>query len=177
MKKITRITSRVIPLAMNDVDTDRIIPAQFLTKVSRDGYGEHVFAHLKQQDPNFVFNKPDYQGAEILLTRRNFGCGSSREHAVWALQQAGISVIIAESYSDIFFNNSAKNGLLLIVQPHEVIEKLFQNLPGQITVDLNQQTLVADESENYFFAYDSFRKECLLKGQDDMDYLLEAISA
>src|SRR5271170_2456530 len=114
MKKIMQISSKTIPLAMNDVDTDLIIPAQYLTSVSRAGYGKNLFIRLRQSDPDFIFNNPVFTGANILISGENFGCGSSREHAVWALQEAGIQVVIAVSFGDIFFANSGKNGLLLI---------------------------------------------------------------
>ncbi|MFA6058621.1 MAG: 3-isopropylmalate dehydratase small subunit [Taibaiella sp.] len=170
------LTGRAIPLDMDNVDTDMIIPAQFLTKINRNGYGEHVFARLREQDKNFVFNDPHYQSLEILLTKANFGCGSSREHAVWALKQAGIKVVIAPSYSDIFYNNSANNGLLTIILPEVNINTLIEQTLKEdieITVDLQQQ-IITTKNANYSFDYDPFRKTCLLNGQDDFDYLLEA---
>lgn len=177
MGKFERFTSNVIPLDMNNVDTDMIIPAQFLTQVNREGYGEHLFERLKEQDSNFVFNDLRYQSAGILLTKANFGCGSSREHAVWSLLQAGIKVVIAESYSDIFYSNAAKNGLLAIGLPKETIAKLLTLSKSEVislTVDLYSQTITGDEIIQ--FDYDPFRKDCFLKGQDDLDYLLEATS-
>jgi 3-isopropylmalate/(R)-2-methylmalate dehydratase small subunit len=180
MKKFTQFKSNVIPLNMNDVDTDMIIPAQYLTQVSKSGYGEYLFENLKVNDPQFVFNNPKYKNAKILLSKDNFGCGSSREHAVWALQQAGIDVVIAESFSDIFFNNSAKNGLLLIMLSKKEINILMTQAELSLTdliIDLENQ-IVSDKNEKkYHFEYDAFRKECLIKGQDDLDYLLEATKA
>ncbi|MCH9769337.1 MAG: 3-isopropylmalate dehydratase small subunit, partial [Gammaproteobacteria bacterium] len=176
MQAFQTFTSRVIPLDINDVDTDMIIPAQYLTKVDRHGYGENLFQRLREQDPDFVFNDPQYKNAAVLLGRNNFGCGSSREHAVWALQQTGIKTIIAESYSDIFYNNSAKNGLLLIILPKNIITKLIttaQTEPLEATVNLEQQIITVN-NQDFQFDYDPFRKSCLLKGQDDLDYLLEA---
>ncbi|GAB4393092.1 MAG: 3-isopropylmalate dehydratase small subunit [Gammaproteobacteria bacterium] len=177
MQTFSELNSRVIPLAMDDVDTDMIIPAQFLTKIDRDGYGDYLFKRLREQNAHFVFNDPDYKQAQILLTKKNFGCGSSREHAVWALQQYGIRVIIAQSYSDIFYNNAAKNGLLLISLSSDIINNLLQLGAAQnieFTVDLLNQTVGLPDGEQYYFDYDPFRKNCLLKGQDDLDYLLEA---
>jgi len=168
-----------IPLDMNHVDTDMIIPARFLTNTQRNGYGEHLFEQLRQQDSNFIFNDLRYQSNQILITRQNFGCGSSREHAVWALQEAGIKVIIAESYSDIFYNNAAQNGLLLITLSAFLIDKLIKQSSSKngilLTIDLQQQEILTPEGEKIYFEYDPFRKSCLLNGQDDLDYLLEAI--
>lgn len=179
MQQFNTLASRVIPLPMKDVDTDMIIPAQHLTQTSREGYGKFLFEHLKNADAAFVLNQVDYQDAKILLTRSNFGCGSSREHAVWALQQAGIAVIIAESFSDIFFNNAAKNGLLLISLPPQVIDRLLKRTEQQplvLEVNLAQQTIRGESIEQHF-AYDAFRKDCLLNGYDDMDYLLKTLEA
>ncbi len=178
MQAFQTLTSHVIPLPMKDVDTDMIIPAQFLTQTSREGYGEALFIRLKQQDKNFVFNQEKYQGANILLSGENFGCGSSREHAVWALLQGGIKVVIAESFSDILFNNAAKNGLLLIALPQATIASLSQQSQAEgltLTVDLSAQTITHSNGEVYAFDYDPFRKDCLLQGNDDLDYLLDAM--
>ncbi|MDF3055383.1 MAG: leuD [Gammaproteobacteria bacterium] len=178
MKKFQIITSRVIPLPMKDVDTDMIIPAQYLTQTNKEGYGEALFSGLKKQNANFVFNQPQYREAKILLSESNFGCGSSREHAVWALMQAGIEVIIAESYSDIFFNNAAKNGLLLISMHKAAIDAFFKETEKKegliLTVDLEQQNIRTLAGDSFHFAYDDFRKTCLLNGYEDMDYLLDA---
>lgn len=178
MKAFKTLNSQAIPLDMDHVDTDMIIPAQYLIKIDREGYGKHIFERLRQQDPNFIWNNPIYQNSKILITQKNFGCGSSREHAVWALQQAGIQVVIAESYSDIFFNNAAKNGLLTILLPTKVIKNLIQQMqeePFEIQIDLENQMISSSKFEKVYFDYDPFRKTCLLKGQDDLDYLLEAI--
>jgi 3-isopropylmalate/(R)-2-methylmalate dehydratase small subunit len=176
MQVFERVISEAIPLDMDNVDTDMIIPAQFLVKINREGYGEHLFQRLREQDADFVFNDPRYKSSEILVTRANFGCGSSREHAVWSLMQAGIRVIIAESYSDIFYNNAAKNGLLTINLAPAIIAKLIGKIKlasTTLTVDLAMQTITTMDDEIHF-DYDPFRKECLLKGQEDLDYLLEA---
>lgn len=175
MKPFQTITSKVIPLPIKDVDTDMIIPAQYLTSVSSGGYGEYLFERLKSMDNKFVFNNPMYQNANILLAESNFGCGSSREHAVWALQEAGIKAIIAISFSDIFYNNSAKNGLLLITLPEETVRNWLKHATSNVfstTVNLNDQTLKTDFGETHTFDYDVFRKECLLNGYDDFDYLI-----
>lgn len=179
MKKFETLTSTVIPLAMKDVDTDMIIPAQHLTQINREGYGQFLFEQLKASDRQFIFNQLQYNDSKILLTQSNFGCGSSREHAVWALQQAGIQVIIAPSFSDIFFNNAAKNGLLLITLLTDAIDDLFRVTDKTdlwLTVNLAQQTIRDDSRIDYSFNYDPFRKTCLLQGLDDMDYLLKAVA-
>lgn len=174
MKAFTKLTSKFIPLNLDHVDTDMIIPAQYLTKIDREGYGENLFQRLREQDKNFVFNDPFYYGAEILLTKENFGCGSSREHAVWALMQAGIKVIIAQSYSDIFYSNAAKNGLLIICLDEKNIAELMRPKNSFLTVDLVTQTITTEKAEVFPFSYNAFLKECFIKGQDDLDYLLEA---
>jgi 3-isopropylmalate/(R)-2-methylmalate dehydratase small subunit len=176
MEIFKKVKSKVIPLVMDNVDTDMIIPAQHLTKIDRDSYGENLFQRLREQDSQFVFNDPTYESAQILLTQQNFGCGSSREHAVWALSQAGISVVIAESYSDIFYNNAAKNGLLLISLASEKIAslmKLAEHGDLILTVHLAEQVIITSGDGRINFEYDSFRKECFLTGKDDLDYLLE----
>jgi 3-isopropylmalate/(R)-2-methylmalate dehydratase small subunit len=175
MKKVTQIHGKVVPLKIKDVDTDLIIPAQYLTSVSREGYGEHLFQRLKASDPNFVFNQPRYQDAKILIAEDNFGCGSSREHAVWALQGAGLEAILAPSFADIFFNNSAKNGLLLVALPEEVIAKLLTQALQQeltLTIDVAEQTVKTPTGEAYHFSVDPFQKHCFINGLDELDYIL-----
>ena len=120
-----KIRSKVVPLPMKDIDTDLIIPAQYLTSISRAGYGQNLFRRLKDGDPNFPFNLPKYKGAEILVADENFGCGSSREHAVWALRDAGIKAVVCKSFADIFYNNSAKNGLVLVKLPADVVDSML----------------------------------------------------
>ncbi|MBX9692732.1 MAG: 3-isopropylmalate dehydratase small subunit, partial [Cyanobacteria bacterium] len=157
-----------------DVDTDQIIPAQFLTSVSRDGYGENLFRRLRDTDPQFPLDQPRYKGAQVLVTGSNFGCGSSREHAVWALTDAGIRVVVAESFADIFASNSAKNGLLLVTLPAEIVEKILQECSVRnviAEVDLQTQLIRLSELGEYSFSYDPFCKHCLLEGLDDIDYL------
>lgn len=174
MQKIDEIFGKVIPLAMNDVDTDLIIPAQYLTSVSKQGYGENLFRRLKQSSADFVFNKAEFKDASILVTQDNFGCGSSREHAVWALTQAGIKVVIAESFADIFFNNSAKNGLVLIQQPKDVIQKMLvqaESAEYHMTINLHEQSITAND-EVWEFELDPFHRYCFLNGLDELDYVI-----
>lgn len=175
MEKFTTVTSHVVPLPIRDVDTDMIIPAEFLTSVSRDGYGENVFKRLREADPHFPLNQPRYAGAKIMVADDNFGCGSSREHAVWALTGWGLHVIISTSFADIFAGNSAKNGLLLITLAPEIVGELLQDAKAQaisLTVDLSKQTVTRTDGRTYPFEYDPFRKYCLLEGLDDLDYML-----
>jgi 3-isopropylmalate/(R)-2-methylmalate dehydratase small subunit len=174
MEKFSKLTAKCMPLALNDVDTDLIIPAQFLTSVSRDGYGENLFKIAREQDPKFPSNDPKYKGAEILVTAQNFGCGSSREHAVWAIVGAGFRVVIAKSFADIFFNNSGKNGLLLITLEPDVVDELLESSQSgdfELSVDLAAQTVTLPDGRAFGFDYDAFRKHCMLEGLDDIDYI------
>lgn len=176
MDKINQISGRVMPLAMDNIDTDMIIPAQFLTRVDKAGYGEHVFQRLRDQDPQFPFNLPQYQSANILVAQDNFGCGSSREHAVWALKDAGIEVIIATGFADIFFNNSGKNGLVLITQPQHVIESFLTRAASEefkLSVDLETETIAVSADEHYAFSMNPFHRHCFRHGLDQLDYLLD----
>jgi 3-isopropylmalate/(R)-2-methylmalate dehydratase small subunit len=176
MKKTTRVEGKVIPLNMDDVDTDLIIPAQYLTLISQQGFGTHLFQRLRDTDPNFVFNQPAFKDAQILIAQHNFGCGSSREHAVWALQQAGINAIIAISFADIFANNAAKNGLILITQPEEIIFNFLNQATSsdfRLTIDLVKETIFAPEHKEYPFTMNSFHRYCFINGYDELDYLLE----
>lgn len=175
MQIIEQIVGQVIPLNKRDVDTDLIIPAQYLTSVSTQGYGEHLFSRLKQADKNFVFNQPQFSNPVILVAKDNFGCGSSREHAVWALQQAGIQAVIAVSFADIFHDNSAKNGLVLIKQPLSIVEELLATAQTGaliLTINLKTQTVTTKTGEVYPFDFDRFIQYCLLNGLDEMEYLL-----
>jgi 3-isopropylmalate/(R)-2-methylmalate dehydratase small subunit len=152
-----------------------IIPAQYMTSVSKEGYGENLFRRLRDSDPSFPLNQPQYKSAQILIADDNFGCGSSREHAVWALASWGIEVIIAKSFADIFFSNSAKSGLLLISLPTEKIDRyLSQAAQAEgltLTVDLEKKLIVESDGENQIFVYNTFRRHCLLNGLDDLDYI------
>jgi 3-isopropylmalate/(R)-2-methylmalate dehydratase small subunit len=176
MEIFSSLTSTFIPLSIDDVDTDMIIPARHLRNTGRTGYGAFAFENLRRDNPTFPIGNPVYAGAAILVAGNNFGCGSSREHAVWALREIGVRVVIAESFADIFRNNAEKNGLLPVVAERRVIEKLWQvTVPESaiITVDLPTQTVTIDALDTSFvFTCDPFRKHCLLKGFSDVDYLL-----
>ncbi|UDW83054.1 3-isopropylmalate dehydratase small subunit [Pasteurella canis] len=176
-------TGIAIPLDASNVDTDAIIPKQFLQKVTRTGFGAHLFHEWrfldeegKQPNPDFVLNYPRYQGASILLARENFGCGSSREHAPWALDDYGIRVIIAPSFADIFYGNSLNNQMLPIRLSEQEVDELFQyvvaNEGATIAVDLEAQTVTAN-SKVYRFEIDSFRRHCLLNGLDNIGLTLQ----
>jgi len=176
MEKIRQVHSKVIPLPLNDVDTDMIIPAQYLTSISREGFGDKLFKRLREDDPEFPFNQEKYRGAKILVGANNFGCGSSREHAVWALMGAGIRVVIAKSFADIFSGNSAKNGLLLVKLPPEKVDELLKDAQSgtyELTVDLEKQAVLTPAGESAAFDFDPFRRHCLLNGLDDIDYINE----
>jgi 3-isopropylmalate/(R)-2-methylmalate dehydratase small subunit len=190
MNPITKISGLVAPLDRDNVDTDAIIPKQFLKSISRTGFGPHLFDEWRWLDhgepgmdlstrrpnPNFILNEPRYLGAKILLGRRNFGCGSSREHAVWALQQFGIEAVIAPDFADIFQNNALKNGLIPIQLSEQVIESLFKMTFSTnyyaLDIELESQ-LVKDSNGNlYPFELDPFRKDCLIRGVDEVDLVL-----
>lgn len=174
MDKFETVTSVVAPFPDSDVDTDLIIPAQYLTSTSRAGYGENVFKRLRE-DPKFFMNDSRYAGAEVLCVGENFGCGSSREHAVWALRGAGFKVIIGTTFADIFTGNSGKNGLLLVKLPEATVQSLLAQAaaaPVKVTVDLSRQVVTLPDGASISFEYDQFRKTCLLDGLEDVDYLL-----
>jgi len=192
MEKFTVFNGVVCPLDRSNVDTDAIIPKQFLKSIKRTGFGPNLFDEWRYLDhgepgmdnskrplnPDFVLNDPRYAGAQILLARENFGCGSSREHAPWALEDYGFKVIIAPSFADIFFNNSFKNGLLPIILDAQIVDGLFAKANGpealKIEVDLGAQTLsVGDETIS--FDVDPFRKHCLLEGLDDIGLTLQHV--
>lgn len=182
-KEFKQHTGIAVPLDASNVDTDAIIPKQFLQKVTRAGFGAHLFHEWrflddegKQPNPDFVLNYPRYQGASILLARENFGCGSSREHAPWALDDYGIRVIIAPSFADIFYSNSLNNQMLPIRLGEQEVDELFKfvvtNEGAQITVDLEAQTVRAN-NKIYPFEIDSFRRHCLLNGLDNIGLTLQ----
>jgi 3-isopropylmalate/(R)-2-methylmalate dehydratase small subunit len=195
MKPFTTVSGTVVPLDRANVDTDQIIPKQFLKSIRRTGFGDNLFDAWRYLDEgsmgqtpnervinhNFVLNQSRYQGASILLARANFGCGSSREHAVWALEEYGIRCVIAPSFADIFFNNCFKNGVLPIVFEEEIIEELFDavaRIDGYaLTVDLASQSVVCPDGIELPFAIDPHRKECLLHGLDDIALTLLAADA
>lgn len=182
MTPFTKLTGIVAPLDRVNVDTDQIIPKQFLKAITREGFGRYLFNDWRYLDgeipnPDFVLNQPRYQGASILLARTNFGCGSSREHAPWAVLDYGFRAIIAPSYADIFYINCFKNGILPITLPDSQVDELFrrteQNPGYQLTVDLERQTITqAGGSLKLTFEVDPFRRECLLNGWDDIGLTL-----
>ena len=175
MQKFEVFSSKVIPLPMKDVDTDLIIPAQYLTSISREGFGQNLFRRLRDTNPDFPFNKEEYKNAHVLVVDSNFGCGSSREHAVWALVDAGIKVILSKSFADIFFNNSLKNGLLPITLEGPLIDQILAQAAKSdyiVTIDLANQTVKLPDGTSASFSFDSFRKHCLLNGLDDINYIL-----
>lgn len=174
MRKFTKVTSHVAPIPIKDVDTDMILPAEFLTRIERTGFGAGLFVRLRKNDPAFFLNEPRFEAAQMLVADSNFGCGSSREHAVWALLDAGIRVIIAPSFADIFSSNSAKNGLLLITLESALVRSLLEKCMKEhleLQVDLATQQVCGAEGECWEFTYDQFRKHCLLEGVDDLGYL------
>lgn len=175
---IKQITGLCAPMMIDDIDTDIIIPAQYLTQTSKDGYGQYAFSRLKQADADFVLNQQKYQTAKILIAGDNFGCGSSREHAVWAIQELGFQAIIAPSFADIFSNNARKNGLVLIEQPLEICEQLAaaaQQNDLIINIDLVNAVFKTDQ-QTYPFAINPFFQHCITKGQDELDYLCSHLS-
>jgi 3-isopropylmalate/(R)-2-methylmalate dehydratase small subunit len=190
MEKFTVHTGLVAPLDRANVDTDAIIPKQFLKSIKRTGFGPNLFDEWRYKDrgepgmdnskrplnPDFVLNQTRYQGASILIARKNFGCGSSREHAPWALQQYGFKAIIAPSFADIFFNNCFKNGVLPVVLTELEVDHLFNETAAfngyKLTVDLAQQNVIAPDGKAFAFSVDEFRKCCLLNGLDDIGLTL-----
>ena len=173
MKPYLPFESRLVPLPMNNIDTDQIIPARFLKTTSREGLDKNLFCDWRQ-DPDFILNTPRGQNAQILLAGDNFGCGSSREHAPWALTQFGFRAVISTSFADIFKQNSLKNSLVPIVVPADVHAKLFE-LPEDATVkvDLASQTLTLPDGQTVEFPVDSFSKTCLLEGIDELGWILK----
>jgi 3-isopropylmalate/(R)-2-methylmalate dehydratase small subunit len=190
MQKFTVHKGLVAPIDRENVDTDAIIPKQFLKSIRKTGFGPNLFDEWRYLDkgepgipesdrkpnPDFILNQPRYKGVSILLARKNFGCGSSREHAPWALDQYGFRAVIAPSFADIFFNNCFKNGLLPIVLPEAAVARLFDEVhafPGyQLTIDLDRQVVVKDQGEELPFDVQPFRKYCLLNGLDDIGLTL-----
>ena len=189
MQPFTQLTTKAVPMRRENVDTDQIIPARYLTAVTKAGMGDGLFSWWRygrdgKPNPDFELNKPEFQGAQVLIAGRNFGSGSSREHAVWALTEYGFRAVIAPGFADIFYNNSLKNGLLPISLPEETVNMLWDLIEEepdtQISIDLENQTVTLPDGQQMGFDIDSFRKMCLLNGLDDMGYLLakeEAIAA
>jgi len=181
MRPFTVHTGLVLPLDRSNVDTDQIIPKQFLKRIERTGFGQFLFFDWRYLDdgspnPDFILNQPEYRGASILLARRNFGCGSSREHAPWALEDYGFRALLAPTFADIFYNNCFKNGLLPIRFDERTIDDLFarasQNPGYQLTVDLHRRTVTDAFGLQLEFDIDPFRRECLLGGLDDIGLTL-----
>lgn len=193
MNKFIRVDGLTVPLDRANVDTDAIIPKQFLKSIKRTGFGPNLFDEWRYLDhgepgmdnsirplnPEFVLNQPRYQGGQILLARENFGCGSSREHAPWALVDYGYRAIIAPSFADIFFNNCFKNGLLPVVLDAVSVDDLFHAVsatPGyRLAIDLEQQSITTPDGKRYSFEVDPFRKNCLLNGLDDIGLTLQHV--
>ena len=184
MEPFTIHTGIVAPLDRANVDTDAIVPKQFLKKIERTGFGKHLFHEWRYQDyegtkenPEFSLNQKKYRGASVLLTRDNFGCGSSREHAPWALADYGFRVIIAPSFADIFYNNSIKNGMLLApLKSHEVDElfkEVYKNPGMELTADLEKQIVSSSNGKEYSFDIDSFNRYCLMNGLDQIGWTLQ----
>lgn len=176
------ITSKAVHLPMDNVDTDQIIPARFLKTISKIGLGDQLFNDWRYNadgspKADFVINKPEEQGKAILLAGDNFGCGSSREHAPWALTQFGFKAVISTSFADIFKGNSLKNGLLPIVAPKEISAKLFANPDWEVTIDLESQKLTLPDGSASEFPIDGFAKHCLLHGVDELGYILQQEAA
>lgn len=182
MDKFETLTGIAAPLPLINVDTDMIIPKQFLKTIKRSGLGVNLFDEMRYLDdgsenPDFVLNKPAYRDAQIIVAGDNFGCGSSREHAPWALLDFGIRAVIAPSYADIFYNNCFKNGILPIVLPQDQVDALMRDAQNganaRITVDLEAQTVTGADGTPYAFEVDAFKKHCLLNGLDDIGLTLE----
>jgi 3-isopropylmalate/(R)-2-methylmalate dehydratase small subunit len=186
MQKFTKLTGVAAPLPMINVDTDMIIPKQFLKTIKRTGLGKHLFSEMRydqagKEQPDFVLNKPAYRKATILVTGDNFGCGSSREHAPWALLDFGIRCVIAPDFADIFFNNTFKNGILPIKLPQAEVDKLMDDAKrganATIIVDLEKQEITGPDGGMIKFEIDPFRKKCLLEGLDDIGLTLQKAKA
>ncbi len=182
MEPIRKITSKIIPLLVNNVDTDQIIPARYLKVTDKDGLAEGLFSNWRylpdgKPDPEFAMNKPEYRGASILLAGDNFGCGSSREHAPWALHSGGIRAVISTSFADIFRSNALKNGVLPVVVDtaiHKSLVDLVEEAPAApVTIDLENQKVLLPGGVEAAFTVDTFSKTCLLKGMDVLEYLAE----
>ncbi len=195
MRALTQHKGLVAPMDRSNVDTDMIIPKQFLKSIKRTGFGPNLFDELRYLDegqpdqdcstrplnPDFVLNQSRYEGASVLLARSNFGCGSSREHAPWALEDYGFHVIIAPSFADIFYNNCFKNGLLPVVLKETIVDQLFEEAEAtegyQLAVDLEAKTVTTPSGESFDFEVDDFRRHCLLNGLDDIGVTLEDADA
>ncbi|WP_343080580.1 3-isopropylmalate dehydratase small subunit [Ostreiculturibacter nitratireducens] len=186
MEKFTKLTGIAAPMPLVNIDTDMIIPKQFLKTIKRSGLGKNLFDEMRydrdgNELPDFVLNQPAYRDAEILVAGDNFGCGSSREHAPWALLDFGIRCVISTSFADIFFNNCFKNGILPIVLPEEAVAVLMEDARkgsnARMTVDLEAQTVTSSDGQSFSFDVDPFKKHCLLNGLDDIGLTMEKSAA
>ena len=186
MDKFEKITGIAAPMPLINIDTDMIIPKQFLKTIKRSGLGVNLFDEMRfdrqgNEVPDFVLNKPQYRETEILVAGENFGCGSSREHAPWALKDFGIQSVISTSFADIFFNNCFKNGILPIVLPQEAVDVLMKDAEkgsnARMIVDLEAQTVTSSDGDVFSFEVDPFKKHCLMNGLDDIDLTLEKVSS
>lgn len=173
MEALREVEGRAIPFGRKNVDTDLIIPARWLKTISREGLGEGAFESIRSSDPDNIFDQPQYSGAPILVAGDNFGCGSSREHAAWALLDMGIRAVIAPSFSDIFAGNAFKNGILTVALPQAAIDRLLEvAATDPISIDLEAQSVTTPFQDRYSFEIDAFRKECLLQGLDEVGLTL-----
>ncbi|MEI4196068.1 3-isopropylmalate dehydratase small subunit [Roseovarius sp. E0-M6] len=186
MEKFEKLTGVAAPMPMVNIDTDMIIPKQFLKTIKRSGLGVNLFDEMRydrqgNEIPDFVLNQPQYREADILVAGENFGCGSSREHAPWAIKDFGIRCVIAPSFADIFYSNCFKNGILPIALPQEQVDVLMQDAEkgsnARMTVDLEAQTVTTSDGETFSFEVDAFKKHCLLEGLDDIGLTMEKVAA
>ena len=180
MDKFVTHRGLAVGIPLKDIDTDLIIPAEFLTSTARGGYGANLFRRLRDIGDDFPLNRPELAGASILVADDNFGCGSSREHAVWALKEAGFSAVIAKSFADIFRSNSSKNGLVLITLPTPQVNFLLEQTtqPGCVLeVNLETEEVICPDNTRFEFKYDPFIRHCLLNGIDELDFILESKEA
>ena len=186
MEKFTHLTGVAAPMPLVNIDTDMIIPKQFLKTIHRTGLGKHLFSEMRydaegSENPDFVLNQPQYRQAEILVTGDNFGCGSSREHAPWALLDFGIRCVISTSFADIFYNNCFKNGILPVTLPQEAVDALMDDAEkgsnARISIDLERQVVTGADGTEYHFDIDPHRKHCLLNGLDDIGLTMELAPA
>ncbi|TDK22963.1 3-isopropylmalate dehydratase small subunit [Luteimonas aestuarii] len=177
MSALSRVASRSVVLAQTNIDTDQIIPARFLSTTERKGLGKHAFHDWRwladgAPNPSFAFNREDNAGREILLAGRNFGCGSSREHAPWALRDLGLRAVVSSEIADIFRNNALKNGLLPVILDEAIVQRLMQRPDDTLEIDVASRTLRTPAGESFAFPLDSFSRTCLLEGVDELGYLL-----
>lgn len=186
MDKFEKLTGIAAPMPLVNIDTDMIIPKQFLKTIKRSGLGVHLFDEMRFDDngdeiPDFVLNKPQYREAQVIVAGDNFGCGSSREHAPWALKDFGIKAVVSTSFADIFYNNCFKNGILPIALPREAVDLLMKDAEkgsnARMIVDLEAQTVTSSDGESFSFDIDPFKKHCLLNGLDDIGLSMEKVSS